>query len=66
MADLSSFEGANGGQDPTGMGKIFNDPKLFAKLAANPKTAKYLADPAFLQKVTLCDSDITKLFSEHF
>jgi stress-induced-phosphoprotein 1 len=37
--------------DPTGMGKMFQDPSLFAKLAANPKTAPLLADPSFMQKV---------------
>ncbi|RMZ75427.1 hypothetical protein DV737_g5289, partial [Chaetothyriales sp. CBS 132003] len=37
--------------DPMGMGNMFNDPQLFQKLAANPKTAPYLADPAFMQKL---------------
>lgn len=37
--------------DPTGMSKMFQDPSLFAKLAANPKTAPLLADPSFMQKV---------------
>lgn len=37
--------------DPTGMAKIFQDPSLFAKLAANPKTAPLLADPSFMTKV---------------
>jgi stress-induced-phosphoprotein 1 len=37
--------------DPTGMGKMFQDPSLYAKLAANPKTAPLLSDPSFMQKV---------------
>lgn len=40
-----------GAADPSGMGKMFQDPSLFAKLAANPKTAPLLADPSFMQKV---------------
>ena len=34
-----------------GLGKMFSDPTLWAKLAGNPKTAPLLADPAFAQKV---------------
>ncbi len=38
-----------------GFGKMFNDPGMFAKLAANPRTAKHLADASFMQKVcVLC------------
>ena len=33
------------------MSKMFQDPALLAKLAANPKTAPLLADPSFMQKV---------------
>ncbi|KDR83497.1 hypothetical protein GALMADRAFT_1338233, partial [Galerina marginata CBS 339.88] len=36
-------------EDPMGFGKMLSDPNAFAKLTANPRTAKYLADPAFLQ-----------------
>jgi stress-induced-phosphoprotein 1 len=38
--------------DGLGLGKMFSDPNLFGKLAANPRTAKHLADPSFVQKVT--------------
>jgi stress-induced-phosphoprotein 1 len=31
---------------------LFNDPQLIQKLAANPKTSKFLADPSFMQKLT--------------
>ncbi|KAK2054572.1 TPR-like protein [Colletotrichum caudatum] len=30
---------------------MFNDPQLIQKLAANPKTASFLADPAFMAKL---------------
>jgi len=43
--------GGGGGGPDGGFGKIFSDPNLFGKLAANPKTAPLLADQAFLQKV---------------
>ena len=34
-----------------GLGKMFTDPNLLGKLAANPRTQKHLADSAFVQKV---------------
>ena len=37
--------------EPAGLGKLFADPNIYAKLAGNPRTAKHLADPAFMQKV---------------
>jgi stress-induced-phosphoprotein 1 len=38
--------------DPTaGLGSMFNDPQLLQKLAANPKTSKFLADPSFMAKL---------------
>jgi hypothetical protein len=30
---------------------MFSDPNIFGKLAANPKTAPFLADQSFVQKV---------------
>jgi hypothetical protein len=39
------------GAEAMGMGKMFSDPGMFAKLAANPRTAKHLADASFMQKV---------------
>lgn len=40
------------GIDPSGgLGNMFNDPKLFEKLAANPKTSGLLGDSAFMQKL---------------
>lgn len=34
-----------------GLGNMFNDPQLIQKLAGNPKTASYLADPQFVAKL---------------
>lgn len=40
------------GSDPSaGLGSMFNDPNMIQKLASNPKTASYLADPAFMEKL---------------
>jgi hypothetical protein len=36
-----------------GLGQMFTDPNLLGKLALNPRTKKYLDDPAFVQKVGL-------------
>lgn len=33
------------------MGNMFSDPQLIQKLAANPKTSKFLADPSFMVKL---------------
>lgn len=45
------FPGA-GGEDPAaGLGRMFNDPQLLQKLAANPKTSSYLSDPSFMAKI---------------
>ncbi|KAK7061350.1 heat shock protein sti1 [Favolaschia claudopus] len=40
-------------KDVPGFGKMFSDPNLFGKLAANPRTQKHLADPAFVQKLNM-------------
>jgi stress-induced-phosphoprotein 1 len=40
------------GADPMGgLGNMFNDPQMIQKLAQNPKTARYLADPQFMNKL---------------
>ncbi|KAG8627366.1 hypothetical protein KVT40_004849 [Elsinoe batatas] len=40
------------GADPSGgLGSMFNDPQLIQKLANNPKTSSYLADPGFMSKL---------------
>ena len=51
-ADGASFPGGGSGSDPMGgLGNMFNDPKMFEKLAKNPKTSAYLADPQFMAKL---------------
>ena len=41
-----------GGEDPgAGIAKMFNDPNLIQKLAANPKTSSMLSDPTFMAKL---------------
>jgi len=41
---------SDGGPDG-GLGGMFSDPNMIQKLAANPKTASYLADPDFMNKL---------------
>nr|AXS58642.1 cochaperone Sti1 homeolog f [Epichloe coenophiala] len=44
--------GGGFGGDPTGgLGQMFNDPKMVEKLAKNPKTSAFLADPSFMAKL---------------
>ncbi|KAM0254281.1 hypothetical protein ACHAQJ_006921 [Trichoderma viride] len=44
--------GGGFGGDPTGgIGNMFKDPNMIQKLASNPKTSAYLADPAFMAKL---------------
>lgn len=47
-----------------GIGKMFSDPNLIAKLASNPKTAPLLSDPSFVAKVRARSSDRTCFASE--
>ncbi|KAL7908567.1 hypothetical protein GGI35DRAFT_451511 [Trichoderma velutinum] len=43
---------AGGGLDPTGgIGNMFKDPNLIQKLASNPKTSGFLADPTFMARL---------------
>lgn len=48
--EICTAKDADAGLD-LGLGKLFRDPNLIGKLAANPRTQKHLADPAFIQKV---------------
>jgi stress-induced-phosphoprotein 1 len=43
--------GGMGGDMDGGLGGMFNDPSLYQKLAANPKTAPLLADHEFMAKL---------------
>ncbi|KAG5972923.1 hypothetical protein E4U58_005939 [Claviceps cyperi] len=46
------YEAGGLGADPTGgLGQMFNDPNMIQKLANNPKTSGYLADPLFMAKL---------------
>jgi len=38
-------------EDANGLGNLFSDPNMLGKIASNPRTSKYLSDPAFVQKV---------------
>ncbi|KAI1911381.1 Hsp90 cochaperone [Ophidiomyces ophidiicola] len=43
---------ADGVEDPSGgLGQMFSDPQMIQKLANNPKTSQYLADPTFMEKL---------------
>lgn len=48
---MQSEGGGSMGGDGGGLGGMFNDPSLFQKLAANPKTAPLLADHEFMAKL---------------
>lgn len=54
LADVQraeEHEAASSGAD--GLGKMFSDPNMMGKLAANPKTAGLVADPAFRQQLLM-------------
>ncbi|KAL7282027.1 hypothetical protein ACG7TL_003494 [Trametes sanguinea] len=51
VVDAKQADERGDGAEAVGLGKLFGDPNMFAKLAANPRTAKHLADPAFVQKL---------------
>jgi hypothetical protein len=50
MCMLTRSAASEGAGEGGGFGKMFADPNLLGKLAANPRTAKHLADPGFMQK----------------
>jgi hypothetical protein len=54
---FTSSLAADSAGDATGLGKMFADPNLLGKLAANPKTAKHLADPSFVRQLQLLQSN---------
>ncbi|KAI0313442.1 chaperone [Amylostereum chailletii] len=47
------LEDVKSAKEAAGLGKMFNDPNLISKLAANPRTAKHLADPNFMNTLML-------------
>ena len=48
---IESEARADGADPMGGLGNMFNDPQLIQKLAKNPKTSRYLADPQFMAKL---------------
>lgn len=50
-ANIGCLGGGFGGDPTGGLGQMFNDPKLVEKLAKNPKTSAFLADPSFMAKL---------------
>ncbi|ERS96481.1 stress-induced-phosphoprotein 1 [Sporothrix schenckii 1099-18] len=62
--DGSSFSPSNAADE---MGGMFKDPALLGKLAANPKTAAYLRDPTFMQRLQAIQanpSNVQDIFSD--
>ncbi|KAG6820167.1 hypothetical protein H0H93_004430 [Arthromyces matolae] len=48
---LQEVQDAKASESGNPFGKMFSDPNLLGKLAANPRTAKHLADPSFVQTI---------------
>ncbi|KAI0676757.1 putative stress-induced protein STI1 [Trametes maxima] len=51
VTDAKQAEERDAAGEGLGLGKLFSDPALLGKLAANSRTAKHLADPSFVQKL---------------
>ncbi|KAK4540061.1 hypothetical protein LTR36_009802 [Oleoguttula mirabilis] len=49
--DAEAREDGLAGDPSGGLGNMFNDPQLYQKLAANPKTAGFLGDAKFMTKL---------------
>ncbi|KAI5851676.1 hypothetical protein DFP73DRAFT_164408 [Morchella snyderi] len=59
-----SREAAADGQPDLGLGQIFQDPNFLQKLASNPKTASYLGDPQFMEKLNRIRTNPSAIQSE--
>jgi len=61
-------DGVTGDPLGGGLGNMFNDPQLIQKIAANPKTQKFLSDPVFMNKLMAIKNnpgaDSTSMFSD--
>jgi len=55
VQDAKAHDSAGG--EGLGLGKMFSDPNLLGKLASNPRTSKHLADPAFVQKLRMLQTN---------
>ncbi|KAF7301597.1 Activator of Hsp70 and Hsp90 chaperones [Mycena indigotica] len=53
LKEVQDAKALDAREEATGFGKMFSDPNLFGKLAANSRTQKHLADPAFVQKLQM-------------
>ncbi|TCD70460.1 Hsp90 cochaperone [Steccherinum ochraceum] len=53
VQDAKASDERGDGAEALGLGKMFADPNILGKLASNPRTAKHLADPSFLQKIQM-------------
>lgn len=49
--DAEANEDGVSGNPSGGLGNLFNDPQMVQKLASNPKTSAFLADPQFMAKL---------------
>ncbi|KAF5387737.1 hypothetical protein D9615_000064 [Tricholomella constricta] len=50
---LQEVETAKSSEGAGAFGNMFSDPNLLGKLAANPRTQRHMADPAFVQKIRM-------------
>ncbi|PFH62813.1 hypothetical protein XA68_11825 [Ophiocordyceps unilateralis] len=68
LASVQKAMQQEAGGDPTGgLGQMFNDPNLIQKLASNPKTSSFLADPTFMAKLQQIKSNpqnVQELFTD--
>jgi stress-induced-phosphoprotein 1 len=53
----SSLSAHDSAPETNPLGKMFADPNILGKLAANPRTSKYLADTAFVQKIKMMQTN---------
>ncbi|KAF8803740.1 activator of Hsp70 and Hsp90 chaperone [Phlegmacium glaucopus] len=53
LQEVQDAKASAAADEAMGLGKMFSDPNLFGKLAANSRTSKHLADPSFVQKLQM-------------
>jgi len=65
VKDAINREAAADGQTPDmGLGSIFQDPNWIGKLGSNPRTAAYLGDKAFMEKLAQCAKNPSQVNEE--
>ncbi|QRV72649.1 stress-induced-phosphoprotein 1 [Ceratobasidium sp. AG-Ba] len=57
LKDVKEAQAADLGDPGAGIGKIFSDPNMFGKLAANPKTAPLLSDQNFVNQLKMMQAN---------